>query len=62
MTMDGFHPDMQAWAERIQEQRRQRETRQAAEASRISQAAVQRANALYDEMQKMGERITGAGA
>ena len=60
--MDGFHPDMQAWAERIQEQRRQRETRQAAEASRISQAAVQRANALYDEMQKMGERITGAGA
>ena len=60
--MDGFHPDMQAWSERIQEQRRQREVRQAAEASRISQAAAQRANALYDEMQKMGDRITGAGA
>lgn len=58
--MDGFHPDMQAWAERIQEQRRQREMRQAAEASRRSEAEARRVNAAYDSRpaQTMGQLLS----
>lgn len=57
--MDIYHPDMMNWVERMQEQRHQTER---AQASHSNQAAAQRANALYDEMQKMGDRLTGAGA
>ena len=58
MTMDGFHPDMQAWAEQLEAQRRAREQAQALAASRASQSLAQHENHEYDLLQ--AARLAGA--